>query len=146
MIALSGGFDPLHAGHLRYIRNAAKFDEVIIFLNSDEWLIKKKGYSFMEFDQRKELLLALPGVTEVELAIDDENGTVIDSIKKNALRISAFGKGGDRTEINTPEIDICHKLDIPIIFGLGGAKIASSTDLVERARENRVFITTKVWP
>lgn len=136
-IALSGGFDPPHTGHLRYIRAAARFGPVIIFLNSDEWLIKKKGYSFMDFDSRREMLLAMPGVVGVEGAIEDEKGTVIDSIKKNVLKIKAFGKGGDRIETNTPEVEICHKLGIPIIFGLGGPKIQSSSELVKNAWVNR---------
>jgi len=64
-IVVSGGFDPIHVGHVRMILNAAEIAKVIVVLNTDEWLEKKKGYVFMPFDERKEVVSSIKGVTKV---------------------------------------------------------------------------------
>ena len=130
-IAISGGFDPLHIGHVRYILDAKLLGNVLVFLNTDEWLIRKKGYAFMPFYERKEIIEAL-GVQVVPAQDDDE--TVCQSIEIYAMEIMAFAKGGDRTYKNTPEIALCEKLEIPIILGLGGGKIQSSSELIKNVR------------
>jgi len=131
-IALSGGFDPLHCGHTAMIADAACFGKVIILLNSDDWLMRKKGYVFMKFEERKRLLQSLRDVYCVLPAQDDDN-TVCKSIDSLKDLVRYFGNGGDRKADNTPEAELCQQLGIPIIYGLGGNKISSSSELVTNA-------------
>jgi len=126
-IAISGGLDPIHIGHVNMIQAAAKLGDVIVVLNSDEWLKRKKGYVFMPYREREYLLKQLKGVTEVS-AVDDTDGTVCEALQR--LRPDMFGNGGDRTSENTPETATCQKLNIDMIWNLGGKKIQSSRGLV----------------
>lgn len=130
-IALSGGFDPIHVGHIRMIRDAANYGEVIVFLNTDDWLMRKKGYVFMPFKERKEILNSIKHVTEVYAAKDEDN-SVCDSLFDHSP--DYFGNGGDRKNSNTPEIQTCKKMGIELIWNLGGEKIQSSSDLVGRSK------------
>jgi D-beta-D-heptose 7-phosphate kinase/D-beta-D-heptose 1-phosphate adenosyltransferase len=132
-IALSGGFDPIHVGHARMIGSAAAFGHVMIILNSDQWLQRKKGYVFMPFDERKEVLLALQGVDHVE-SVEDADGTVCEALRR--LQPTMFGNGGDRNPANTPEQQVCEELGIELMWNLGrGGKIQSSSELVQRRRK-----------
>lgn len=131
-VCVSGGFDPPHSGHAAYIEAASKFGDVVIILNSDEWLKKKKGYIFMPWDQRASVVGLWKGVTDV-IPVDDRDGTVCDALRK--LRPFAFCKGGDRTAENTPEVELCGHLGIELIWNCGGKKVASSSEIVERIRE-----------
>ena len=126
-IMLSGGFDPIHIGHIRMILAAAELGNVIVVTNSDAWLMRKKGYIFMPWDERTEIIGAIRGVTEV-LTVDDTDGTVCDALRK--YKPDIFGNGGDRTNKNTPEKAICKELGIEMVWGLGGEKIQSSSELV----------------
>ena len=83
IIAISGGFDPIHIGHVRMIQAAKRYGNVIVFLNTDEWLKRKKGYKFMSWDERAEILLAIKGVKEVYNAMDDDN-TVCKAMIRDA--------------------------------------------------------------
>jgi cytidyltransferase-like protein len=130
-VAVSGGFDPLHVGHLRMFFDAASFGKLIVILNSDEWLIRKKGYCFMSWHERRELLMHYRFVHGVVAASDDD-GTVCTSLLNLSKTLSYFGNGGDRAAANTPELALCEKLGIPVIFGLGGPKIQSSSELVKK--------------
>ena len=134
IVAVSGGFDPIHVGHVRMIREASKLGEVLIIANSDEWLIRKKGYAFMSFDERAEILAAVKGVVKVIKASDDDD-TVCQSLYEN--RIDIFANGGDRKSDNVPEVAVCTKLGIDMVWNVGGGKIQSSSTLVDRidARE-----------
>lgn len=126
-VLISGGFDPLHVGHLRYIQESKKLGDVTCALNSDEWLMRKKGYVFMPFDERAEIIKS----HGVEIyPVDDSDDTVIEAIK--TLTPDVFCKGGDRTAFNTPELTACSDLGIEVKFGVGGGKDQSSSDLVER--------------
>ena len=130
---VSGGFDPVHAGHIRMIRDAANFGDVIIIANSDDWLFRKKGFVFMTFDQRAEILNAIKGVILVD-SVDDTDGTVCEAIRRHEPTF--FANGGDRRKTNTPEVDVCKELGIKLLWGVGGdKKLASSSDLVQNARE-----------
>ena len=131
VIALSGGFDPIHVGHVRMIREAADHGDVIVFVNSDEWLMRKKGYVFMPFKERKEIVMSIKGVTKVVKAKDDDD-SVCSSLFEHVPDI--FGNGGDRKNNNTPEIQTCKKLGIDLMWNLGGGKIQSSSDLVGRSK------------
>ena len=127
IICVSGGFDPLHVGHVRLIKAAAQHADVFVILNSDEWLKRKKGYVFMPYNERKCLLNQLKGVAMVS-AVDDADGTVCEALIR--LKPDMFGNGGDRTAINTPEMAICQELDINMVWNLGGQKIQSSSGLI----------------
>jgi|TARA_R110002110_G_scaffold83975_10_gene218039 cytidyltransferase-like protein len=130
-IAVSGGFDPIHIGHVRMIQEASKHGSVVVIANSDEWLLRKKGYIFMPFDERAEILMSIEGVTEVYQAYDDDN-TVCVSLRK--IRPDAFANGGDRKSDNTPEMDVCEELGIEMFWNVGGGKIQSSSTLVRRSK------------
>ena len=128
-VMVSGGFDPVHAGHIRMIRDAANFGDVIVIANSDNWLFRKKGFVFMSFDQRAEILNAIKGVILVD-SVDDTDGTVCEAIRRH--NPSYFANGGDRRKTNTPEVDVCNELEIKLLWGVGGdKKLASSSDLVK---------------
>ena len=81
IVLVSGGFDPLHSGHVKLIEHASKYGGVVVLLNSDEWLKKKKGKEFLNFKERKTIMLALKNVTDV-LDFDDSDTTCIQGIKK----------------------------------------------------------------
>ncbi len=132
-VMVSGGFDPVHAGHIRMIRDAAKFGDVIIIANSDDWLFRKKGFVFMEYERRVEILNAIKGVILVD-SVDDTDGTVCEAIRR--LRPNYFANGGDRGKSNTPEQTVCEELNIGLLWGVGGIeKLQSSSDLAKKARD-----------
>ncbi len=128
-IAISGGFDPLHPGHIAMIEEAKKYGEVHVILNSDEWLVRKKGFFFQPWKDRKKILEPYtPHVHEV----DDSDGTVCEALRKT--KPDYFGNGGDRVKENTPELALCEELNIESIFELGGDKYASSSALNAKQR------------
>ena len=129
-IVLSGGFDPIHVGHVRMIKAAAEYGNVIVVANSDDWLMRKKGYIFMPWEERAEIILALDGVHDV-VEVDDSDGTVCEVLER--LKPDMFGNGGDRTNKNTPEMAVCKEHGIEMIWSLGGDKVQSSSDLVKDA-------------
>ena len=131
-ILVSGGFDPIHAGHVRMILDCKRYGDVIVALNSDDWLKRKKGYSFMKWGERAEIIRALRGVVAVE-PVDDADGSVCEAIQR--LRPTYFANGGDRKAENTPEVSLCHELGIELVWNVGGEKIQSSSKLVDKSRE-----------
>jgi len=105
---VSGGFDPLHSGHLAYIEAARRFGEqLVILLNSDDWLVNKKGRFFLPFSERKVILEALRDVDKV-LAFDDSDGSCINGLlalkKEYPQDQIIFCNGGDRNKENIPEL------------------------------------------
>lgn len=135
-IAISGGFDPIHPGHARMIADASVYGNVVVILNSDEWLIRKKGYTFMPWSQRKEMLMAMRYVHSV-IPATDSDGTVCETLRQ--LRPTYFANGGDRTAKNTPELDVCRELGIIPLFGIGGEKVASSSLLVKALPKEALY-------
>ena len=132
-VMVSGGFDPVHAGHIRMIRHAAQFGDVIVIANSDDWLYRKKGFIFMEWAKRVEILNAIKGVVLVD-SVDDSDGTVCEAIRR--LKPDFFANGGDRGKANTPEQAVCEELDIELLWGIGGEeKLDSSSELAKKARD-----------
>ena len=134
VIATSGGFDPLHVGHVRCIRASKRIVHgksiLVVIVNGDGFLERKKGYNFMSLQERMEIIDAIKEVDYVT-AWDDGSQTVIGAIKK--LKPNYFTKGGDRTsESNVPESDICNKIECKVIFNVGGEKIQSSSYLVNK--------------
>ena len=92
-IMVSGGFDPIHVGHVRMIQAAAQqCDGVYVVINSDEWLLEKKGYAFMPWEERAEIIRSIKGVMDV-LPVDDSDGTVCEVIKR--VKPDYFANGGD---------------------------------------------------
>jgi D-beta-D-heptose 7-phosphate kinase/D-beta-D-heptose 1-phosphate adenosyltransferase len=134
MICVSGGFDPLHVGHLRMFEEAALLDPLCVILNSDDWLVRKKGYRFQSWESRAEIIRALRCVEVVE-SVDDADGTVCEAL--NRLRPEMFANGGDRRQDNTPESELCRASGIRLIWGVGGEKAASSSEIVSGAKVER---------
>ena len=126
-VCISGGFDPVHIGHLRLIQEASQHGEVIVIVNSDEWLMRKKGYIFMPFKERCEILQGFTGVRETA-AVDDTDNTVCEALHR--IKPTYFANGGDRKKDNTPEMDVCEKEGIKLLWSVGGGKIQSSSTLV----------------
>lgn len=132
IVAISGGMDPIHEGHIRMIHDASLLGDVVVILNSDEWLKRKKGYYFQSWLSRAYILRAIRGVRDV-IPVDDSDGTVCAALK--FLRPDYFANGGDRVADNTPELSLCCDLGIKAVFNIGGEKIASSSELVRSAHE-----------
>ena len=129
-IMVSGGFDPIHKGHVRMIQEAAKKGEVLVIVNSDEWLMRKKGFVFMPFEERVEIIKSIKGVRDTQvIGIDDSDNTVCEALKK--YRPDYFANGGDRTNTNTPEMAVCEELGIEMLWEVGGGKVQSSSSLVK---------------
>jgi len=130
-VAVAGGFDPLHIGHIKHIEVASKLgDRLIVMVSTDMDMIRKKGYEFMPFKERMEIIKALKWVDEVVPSIDAD-GTVAKTLK--AIKPDIFAKGGDRTEDNMPENEIqaCKEIGCKIVYGVG-EQIQSSSGLVDR--------------
>tara|TARA_R100000664_G_scaffold11236_1_gene18322 strand:+ start:20 stop:472 length:453 start_codon:yes stop_codon:yes gene_type:complete len=136
-VMVSGGFDPVHIGHIRMILEASEHGDVIVVANSDNWLYRKKGFVFMEFDQRAEILASIKGVVKVS-GVNDSDTTVCEAIRR--LKPDIFANGGDRKIHNTPEQAVCEELGVEMLWGIGGERKAnSSSSLVERVMTtNRV--------
>jgi len=133
-VMVSGGFDPIHGGHVQMIRDAAQYGNVIVVANSDEWLMRKKGYVFMSFEERAKILKEIKGVILVS-AVDDSDNTVCEAIRM--LRPDYFANGGDRGKSNTPEQDVCEELGVDMLWGIGGDyKFNSSSDLIKNVLKN----------
>lgn len=132
VVVLSGGFDPLHDGHVEMFKDAAnKYDYVIVGLNSDDWLTRKKGRAFMGFGVRKTILESIQYVDQV-IAFDDSDDTACDAIEyaRNNYQFVTFGNGGDRKD-NFPEADYCREHNVAIDDSLGGnTKLNSSSDFL----------------
>ena len=136
VIILSGGFDPVHKGHIRMFREAANLGhQVIVGLNSDEWLTRKKGKPFMKWEERAEILESCKFINQV-LPFDDSDETANDIIKQVAKTYKDkdykiyFANGGDRKLGNVPEFDNCRELGVVMLWNFGGGKIQSSSWLI----------------
>lgn len=145
VVAVSGGWDPLHIGHVRLFEAAKKLgDELVVILNNDHWLNAKKGYAFMPELERKEVIEGLRAVDRVMLTSHKQNDpdrSVCRELKK--LRPDIFANGGDRNKTDAqnknsslnPEVALCEKLGIKAVFNVGkGGKLRSSSELVNRFR------------
>tara|TARA_B110000503_G_scaffold116012_1_gene174718 strand:+ start:324 stop:758 length:435 start_codon:yes stop_codon:yes gene_type:complete len=139
IVVISGGFDPVHKGHIRLFKGAKGLGhKVIVGLNSDKWLVNKKGKPFMNFTERSEILNAFQYVDEI-MDFQDEDGTAIELL----IRIQrlypkcniAFANGGDREKTNTPEQGFCYAYNIDMLWKVGGGKVQSSSELISKIKE-----------
>ena len=146
IVAVSGGLDPIHIGHVRMFEEARRLgDKLVVILNNDNWLKKKKGYVFMDEKERKEILLALRSVDEVYITKHKKNPTdmsVCDALK--VVKPHIFANGGDRDKKDAknkssslnPEALLCEQMGTKIVFGVGkGGKVQSSSWLVNKAKK-----------
>jgi cytidyltransferase-like protein len=139
VVAVSGGFDPLHIGHVRYFEEAKKLgDELVVILNNDNWLVNKKGYAFMPEQERKEVIEALRVVDRV-IVTDHEVGESDRSVCRalESLRPHVFANGGDRKPDGdpVPEVMLCDSLGIEMIYNVGhGGKVQSSSWLTGKVK------------
>lgn len=131
---VSGGFDPIHEGHIAMIKaSAERSDGVIVLLNSDDWLCRKKGKNFMSFATRRIICENLKGIIGV-LDFDDTDNSARKGIEKaRELYPDAeliFANGGDRTKDNIPEQEICRICNISLEFGVGGDNKSNSSSWI----------------
>lgn len=135
VVAVSGGFDPVHIGHVRMFQEARNLgDELVVIINNDNWLRAKKGYVFSPEEERVELIQHFPFVDRVVLTKHPEKASdrsVCDALEE--LRPDVFANGGDRFADNVPELALCERLGIEMVFNIGGNKIQSSSDMVKKA-------------
>lgn len=135
-VAVSGGFDPVHVGHLNLFRSASKLgDELVVVVNNDNWLRAKKGYCFMPQNYRRELLEEFEVVDRTVLTTHEPEPDSVDCLSglKQIDGLDVFANGGDRKSDNIPEYDYCENNGIEMEFQVGGFKLQSSSELVERA-------------
>jgi cytidyltransferase-like protein len=136
VVAVSGGFDPIHVGHVRMLREARKLgDKLVVILNNDHWLKDKKGFSFMPQKEKVELLKSFSFVDKV-VVTDHKPGDGDRSVSRalRKLRPHIFANGGDRGTKNTPEMDVCKQLGITMRFNVGkGGKVQSSSWMINAA-------------
>ncbi len=141
---ISGGFDPLHSGHISYINDAKEMgDYLIVALNSDEWLKRKKGQPFLPFSERKNILENLASIDQV-ISFDDSDDTCIDALNKIKSNFTEeeiiFCNGGDRNQYNVPEMSVN---GIKFQFGIGGEdKKNSSSSILKRWTVSK---ETRIW-
>ena len=133
IILVSGGFDPIHSGHIKLINDANKYGDVVVLLNSDAWLRNKKGREFLPFDERKIIMQNIKGVLDV-LDFDDSDNTCIDGLRKAKTKytnsIIKFANGGDRNDETTPETAFCNQNNIEALWGIGGNDKSNSSSWI----------------
>jgi len=141
VVAVSGGFDPIHYGHTRLIAAAkALGDELVVILNNDNWLTDKKGFFFMPELERKEILEAIKGVDRVVITdhtLGDSDRSVCRAIRE--IKPDIFANGGDRHPEGdpVPEVEVCKELGIEMVYSVGhGGKVQSSSWLVAKTPNN----------
>jgi len=141
VVAVSGGFDPIHIGHVRLFKEAKKLgDKLVVILNNDNWLEKKKGYVFMPQKERREVIQAIDCVDEVVFTKHPKNPkdmTVCRELKE--LKPHVFANGGDRKGKNIviPEVQVCREINCRDIYNIGyGGKIQSSSWLLSKYLQN----------
>jgi len=133
IILISGGFDPIHSGHIKLINEANKYGDVVVLLNSDEWLRNKKGKEFLPFNERKIIMQNIKGVIDV-IEFDDRDKSCIDGLKKAKEKYHSsnlqFANGGDRNDKTTPETSYCDQNKITTLWGIGGNDKSNSSSWI----------------
>lgn len=146
VVLATGGFDPLHAGHIKFLKAAKELGNILVVgLNSSEWLYRKKGREFMPWSERAAILENIVGVDQV-IQFDDSDNSAKNAIKYVRYLYPnytvVFANGGDRHKDNIPELDIDDPL-VEFAFGVGGAfKVNSSSWLLQ---EWKAAKTVRPW-
>ncbi|MFH1894571.1 MAG: adenylyltransferase/cytidyltransferase family protein [Patescibacteria group bacterium] len=148
VVVVSGGFDPVHIGHVRMFKEAKTLgDELAVILNNDNWLKQKKGFVFMHQEERKEIISSIKYVDRViftEHASCPKDMSVCTELAD--LKPDIFANGGDRNKKDAdtkssflnPEQTLCQRLGIKMVFNVGrGGKVQSSTQLVKKILDNK---------
>lgn len=149
VVMVSGGFDPVHIGHIRLFSEAKKLgDELVVYLNNDNWLHKKKGYVFMPEHERKEIIEAFKAVDQVIISDHEENPQDMSVCRGLMyIRPHIFANGGDRDPVDAldpssslyREREIHQKLEIEMVYSVGsGGKIRSSSELVKKVVKHHI--------
>lgn len=172
----SGGFDPLHSGHIQMFKDAkSKCDWLVVCINSDAWLKKKKGINFLEYSERVDIIKAIKYIDEVVLFEDDESGSAVNGLKKvisneqfyknkfkNVTYLDhgeiymedteteiefIFVNGGDRNKKSTPSLEqkYCEENGILLEWSVGGNKFNSSSWILNRYRDWHFEMTERAW-
>jgi len=142
VVAVSGGFDPIHVGHIRMFKEAkALGDELVVILNNDNWFGIKGRHIFMPQEERKEIIEALESVDRVILTHHKPSKKVFNRTSKEygvcreleELKPDIFANGGDRFEGDVPEVATCKKIGCKMVFNVGhGGKAQSSSWLLDK--------------
>jgi len=137
IVIVTGGFDPLHSGHIEYFKAArALGDQLWVGLNSDEWLMRKKGKAFLPYKERCAIIKNLYMVDKI-ITYNDKKDNSVNAIFNTMMEIQdcdeiIFANGGDRTEENTPEVDAYKNISgVSFAFGVGGGKQNSSSIILD---------------
>jgi len=133
IVICTGGFDPIHSGHIRYLKKAKELGDILyVGVNSDEWLTRKKGRPFMPLSERLKIVQEL-GVVDFTIKFIDDDGSARNAIKMvrqmNPSDKIIFANGGDRTKNNIPEMDI-EDDNLEFVFGVGGEDKANSSSWI----------------
>lgn len=145
VVVVSGGFDPLHSGHIAYFKAARELgDHLVVAVNSDEWLVRKKGRPFMPFQERANIIKELACVDEV-IGFNDDDDTASNAIfqvlsTKGSNTKVIFANGGDRTKENIPEMVFTN---VEFVFGVGGEDKKNSSSWILSKWDKPV--TERLW-
>jgi len=124
IVVVSGGFDPLHRGHIEHLKEARKLgDKLVVILNKDQFLLKNKGSVFMPYEDRREILRSLGFVDDVIPCVDEDE-TVCRALEQ--IKPDIFAKGGDWKDKEIPEKKICEELGIEVITDVGEEMVSDS--------------------
>ncbi len=135
VVVASGYFNPLHIGHVRYLKGAKKLGtKLVVIINTDEQVKLKGSFRFMKTEERAEIVSSLKFVDDVVISIDKDK-TVCKTLE--LIKPDIFSKGGDSTLDNVPEKEICERLGIKMVIGVGGGKIQSSSWLINKCTNEK---------
>ena len=139
IVLVSGGFDPIHSGHINLIKGASKFGEVVVLLNSDKWLRTKKGKEFLPYKEREIIMNSIKKVIDV-ISFDDSDNTCINGIQKAIDKFPnyniKFANGGDRNDHTTPEVIFCNSNGVETLWKIGGDyKMNSSSWILKQWKQ-----------
>lgn len=144
IVLVTGGFDPIHSGHIAYFKAARELgDKLVVGVNSDDWLTRKKGQPFMSWEERATIVASLHDVDRV-INFDDSDNSAKDAIRKAREIFPGhdiiFANGGDRTKDNIPEMELLKEyLNLEFVFGVGGEdKKNSSSWILQEWKAPRV--------